>query len=81
MSGSFLDEAGLYEPAEALYRKAIDVNRRLLGYHQPDTLETARNLAVLLEKQGNYEEAKLFYNDVLLSADLPGFWDEIIPRL
>ena len=50
------DEAWLEEAAE-LYREALAVRRRVLGDAHPDTLISMNNLGVLLQDQGELEEA------------------------
>ena len=46
------------EEAEPLYRATYDALKKKLGEDHPDTLRSAGNLAILLEKTGRVEEAE-----------------------
>ena len=46
-----LAETGRYDDAEALFRKALDGRRRILGENAPETLETLRSLDECVKRQ------------------------------
>ena len=52
---SNLDAQGRYEEAEPLYRKAVVLIERLLGYEHPNSKAVRNNLELLLKKMPNRE--------------------------
>lgn len=48
---------GLYRPAEAQLRQALEKRRDLLGSVNPDTLLSTKHLSFLYMKQGRYKQA------------------------
>jgi tetratricopeptide (TPR) repeat protein len=48
---------GKDDEAEKLLRQLLDLERRILGPHQPETGETVYNLACLAAKHGRIDEA------------------------
>ncbi|KAH6972637.1 TPR domain protein [Ilyonectria destructans] len=49
---------GIYEEAEEMNRRALEIRERVLGREHPDTLTSISNLAGVLQYQGKYEEAE-----------------------
>ncbi|MBD2161203.1 tetratricopeptide repeat protein [Limnothrix sp. FACHB-1083] len=68
---------GQYEAAEPLYRRALEIQERVLGADHPDTAASLNNLAELYRSQGRYEAAEPLYRRALeiwervLGADHP----------
>jgi DNA-binding SARP family transcriptional activator len=67
-----LDRAGVYvytrgepTPARALYERAQDLRRSMLGDDHPDTLQSASNLAISLWALGQHERAHQLGEDTL----------------
>jgi len=54
-----LDEAG------ALYREALEGQRRKLGDEHPNTQQSIRNLAITYSAQGKYDEAEPLCREAL----------------
>src|SRR5262249_18374748 len=50
-----------YEPAEALYRRALAVEEKTLGPETAEVFKTLANLAYTYYQQRRYEDAELFY--------------------
>ena len=48
---------GRYNDAEKLYRKCLEVIKRVLGEEHPNTVLIYNNLAKVCVRQGNYEDA------------------------
>jgi len=57
----FHSDAGRYEGAEPLYRRALEASERVLGKEHPNTLVYENNLAALLMSKGNYKGAEPLY--------------------
>jgi eukaryotic-like serine/threonine-protein kinase len=57
---------GLYADAQPLLERALEVQRRLLGNDDQETLNTANNLANLFWFAGNYARAEPLYDEVIL---------------
>jgi tetratricopeptide (TPR) repeat protein len=66
---SFHLDAGVYEPAEPLYRQALEVRERVLGGEHPDTLVSVNNLAHVLYREGDYEGAEPLYRRALAANE------------
>lgn len=52
------ESQGLYDQAEPLFFKKLQILRRIRGQEHPGTLWLMNNLALLYEKQGRYQEAE-----------------------
>ena len=50
-----------YMEAEPLFRRAIEIDERVLGKDHPDVATRYNNLALLLYKQGKYDQAEPLY--------------------
>ncbi|TFH54313.1 MAG: tetratricopeptide repeat protein, partial [Methanothrix sp.] len=55
---NFHQDAGRYEGAEPLFRRALEGRERVLGKEHPDTLTSVNNLAALLYSKGDYKGAE-----------------------
>ncbi len=62
-------DAGRYEGAEPLYRRALEVRERVLGREHPHTLQSVNNLAALLESKGDYEGAEQLFRRALETCE------------
>jgi tetratricopeptide (TPR) repeat protein len=60
-----LDDQGMHAKAEALFRKVLSVQRRVLGPEHPTTLSTTCELALTLKIQGRLLKAESMYREVL----------------
>jgi serine/threonine protein kinase len=60
-----LQKKGKYEEAEPLYKKSLEIRRKVLGENHPDLAQSLNDLAQLLKKKGKYEEAEPLYNESL----------------
>ncbi len=49
---------GKYDQAETLYKRALDIRKRVLGDLHHDTATTLNDLGLLYENQGKYEQAE-----------------------
>jgi len=56
---------GQYSEAEVLYKKALSIYQRLLGFEHLEVATTYNNLAELYSDQERYTEAELLHNKVL----------------
>jgi eukaryotic-like serine/threonine-protein kinase len=56
---------GLYDMAESLSAKALEIDTRLLGSEHPKTLSARNDLAVVYNFQGRYSEAEQLLSKVL----------------
>ena len=56
--GLLLSKKGEYIEAEALYRKVIEINKRVLGAEHKNTLLSMSDLGLLLSNKGEYIEAE-----------------------
>jgi serine/threonine protein kinase len=56
---------GRFDEAEPIYRRVLEIERRLGGPDNLEALATAYNLAFLLESMGRYDEAEPLYRDTL----------------
>ncbi|GAM34008.1 hypothetical protein TCE0_014f01316, partial [Talaromyces pinophilus] len=63
--GCYLYLKGLYNEAEAIYRRALEAREKMLGYDHADTLTTANNLGLVLSSQAKYEEAEAMHRQAL----------------
>ena len=75
---------GNYASAEALYRRALQIRKRVLGHGHPDTLASVTNLALLLDRKRDVKEAEQLYRWVLevrartLGREHPDTLDKVI---
>ncbi len=60
-----LNAQGKYAQAQPLYEKALEIRRRLLTDHHPDTAESYNNVAMNLNSQGKYAQAQPLYEKAL----------------
>src|ERR1700722_4108460 len=60
-----LDDQGKYSEAEPLYRKALEIDLKVLGELYPDTAIVCNNLALNLKDQGKYREAEPLFRKAL----------------
>ena len=58
-------DQGSYREAEPLYRKALKLNKELLGDHHPDVAASLDNLAGLYHMTGRYVQAEQLYKQAL----------------
>jgi tetratricopeptide (TPR) repeat protein len=63
--GSALLNVGRYAEAEALYKRALEIDEKALGKDHPDTATSLNTLAVLYHHQGKYAEAEALYKRAL----------------
>jgi Tfp pilus assembly protein PilF len=49
---------GKYDAAEEIHRQALEPKEKVLWNEHPDTRTSMNNLAVFLDSQGKYDEAK-----------------------
>ncbi len=61
ISCQVLYQQGKLMEAEAMCRKALALRIQALGEEHPDVAQTSWNLALLLKKQGQPQEAKLLW--------------------
>jgi tetratricopeptide (TPR) repeat protein len=61
----YLNEAGLaavqialYDQAQPLFRKGLEIRQRVLGEEHPSTAASYNNVASNLNAQGKYEQAE-----------------------
>ena len=52
------DSLGLFSQAQTLLKRALDLQRKVLGPDDPQTLTSLSGMAVLLTEEGNYPEAE-----------------------
>ena len=52
---------GKYDQAEPLYRRAIEIDEKVLGKDNPDVATHYNNLAFFLYNQGKYDQAEPLY--------------------
>lgn len=57
-----LHNQGKSENAEQMARELLEMREKLHGRHHPDTLQTATDLAMLLQQQGKSEEAERIHD-------------------
>ncbi len=63
--GEVYESLGLYPRAQPLYEHALDIERRVHGPRNPETLQLADDLAWLLTDQGHYAEAEKLNRETL----------------
>jgi 3(or 17)beta-hydroxysteroid dehydrogenase len=67
--GLALYEAGQYEEAEPLFRRALDLGEREFGPDHPTTAVLLSYLALMYHNQGRYEAAEPLYKRALAISD------------
>ena len=60
-----LQAQGRVAEAEALYREALEIDRKTIGEAHPDYAIRLNNLAGVVEDQGRYAEAETLYREAL----------------
>lgn len=65
--GDVYENLGLYPRAQPLLEESTEIRRRVLGANNPDTLESADQLAYILYLEGHYSEAEKLQRDTLES--------------
>ncbi len=63
--GVYLSQQGRYAEAEALFRRAIDIDRVTIGTRDPDYAQNLNNFASFLQDLGKYAEAEPLYREVI----------------
>jgi tetratricopeptide (TPR) repeat protein len=63
--GRCQESLGQYALAETSYRKASSLRKEVLGREHPHTLTSMSNLALVLVRQGKYEEAEAMNRQTL----------------
>ena len=56
---------GLYDRAQPLLAKSVEIRRRVLGQKSPDTLEASDRLAHVITLQGHYADAEKLQREIL----------------
>jgi serine/threonine protein kinase len=59
------DNLGLYSRAQGLQQKAVEIQRRVLGPEDPETLKSMSALALTLRRQGLFREAETLQRQTL----------------
>jgi eukaryotic-like serine/threonine-protein kinase len=62
---STYQKLGLYPQAQSLLERAIEIQRRILGPRNPETLESMFALGVVQANQGHYPQAEKLYRENL----------------
>ena len=63
--GMVYDNLGLYPRAHLLVQQAMEIQKRVLGPENPETLKSASSLVYILFQQGHYTEAEKLDRDTL----------------
>ena len=63
--GEVYESLGLYPQAHPLLQQALDIERRLNGARNPETLRSAESLAFLLLQEGHYADAERLVRETL----------------
>ena len=63
--GCYLSERARYAKAEPLFRRALEIEEKVLGSYHSDVADCFNNLAGLYRNQGKYAEAEPLYKGVL----------------
>jgi serine/threonine protein kinase/Flp pilus assembly protein TadD len=56
---------GLFDPAQTLLEKALDIRTKVLGPDHPDVADTLSDLAYVLWRKGDFAKAKVFQEQAL----------------
>ncbi|MGC1631538.1 MAG: tetratricopeptide repeat protein [Gelidibacter sp.] len=77
-------DLGLYEKSLEYHNKAIDIIRSVAG-GKPDYYTSIHNKAVVLRKQGHYDDALKLYYEILKQSDLfvadPSFYPLVLDNI
>lgn len=65
LMGKVYQSLGLYTRARPLLEQAVDIERRILGPSNPETLRSMNDLASLLDQDGHYAEAEKLSRETL----------------
>ena len=60
-----LENQGLYDEAEPLFKKSHAISEQIQGSKHPTTLALLNNLAFLYESQGDFQRSELNYEKVI----------------
>jgi eukaryotic-like serine/threonine-protein kinase len=63
--GEVYESLGLYPRAQPLLERALDIQRRIHGPRNPETLKAADDLALLLYREGHYADAEKMGRETL----------------
>ncbi|MGC2528517.1 MAG: tetratricopeptide repeat-containing protein kinase family protein, partial [Candidatus Acidiferrum sp.] len=63
--GDVYDNLGLYAQAMPLVQKSVEIQKRVLGPENPDTLKSQNNLAIMLARQGHFPEAEKLVRETM----------------
>ncbi|MGB7281824.1 MAG: serine/threonine-protein kinase, partial [Candidatus Acidiferrum sp.] len=63
--GDVYDNLGLYAQAMPLVQKSVEIQKRVLGPENPDTLKSQNNLAILLARSGHFPEAERLVRETM----------------
>jgi eukaryotic-like serine/threonine-protein kinase len=63
--GGVYQSLGLYSRAQPLLERAVDIDRRVLGPKNPETLRSMSDMAWLLNREGNFTEAEKLQRETL----------------
>jgi len=58
-------DLGLYPQAQSQLERALDLQRRILGESNPDTLRSKVSLALLFLREGKYKDAEKLYDETV----------------
>ncbi len=71
--GNIYYHLGLYQKAEPLHLKALNIREKILGEEHPDTASSYNNLAGLYESMGQYQKAEpLYLKDLQINEKILG---------
>ena len=63
--GMVYDNLGLYPRAHPLVQQAMEIQKRVLGLENPETLKSTRSLGYIVFQEGHYPEAEKLDRDTL----------------
>ena len=63
--GDVYDNLGLYAQAMPLVQNSVEIQKRVLGPENPDTLKSQNNLAILLAREGHFPEAEKLVRETM----------------
>jgi serine/threonine protein kinase/Tfp pilus assembly protein PilF len=65
--GEVYDSLGLFSQAQTLFARALDLQRRVLGPDDPQTLKSLSRLTVVLTEEGSYPEAERLQREAFVT--------------
>ncbi len=65
--GEVYDSLGLFSQAQTLLTRALDLQRRVLGPDDPQTLTSLSEMSLLLTEEGNYSEAEKLQREAFVT--------------